>query len=277
MSGSEVPSTVPLMTAQSVIITGAGGRIGRVLRDGLAGRVGRLLLIDRVDLQSRHPNETACRLDISDARGLGTLFAGADAVIHLAGLADEASLPDLLAANVLGSAGVLEAARRSAVRRVILASSNRVTSFHSTVDTVGPSDPVRPDGLYAVSKVAVEALGRLYADKFGLEVVCLRFGSFEPEPAEARHLATWLSPRDCVGFVAAALVASPVSFLTTYAVSNNRRRFWSDAGWRELGYQPVDDAESFARRFTAGSEPVCDRQGGRYTDPSVTLRVLDPP
>lgn len=39
-----------------------------------------------------------------------------------------------------------------------------------------------------------EALGRLYADKFGLEVVCIRIGSFLAEPTEARHLSTWLMP-----------------------------------------------------------------------------------
>ncbi|MGW4271025.1 hypothetical protein ACWEGQ_01325 [Streptomyces seoulensis] len=73
---------------------------------------------------------------------------------------------------------------------------------------------------------AVEALGQLYADKFGPSVICLRIGSFEQAPTEPRHLATWLSPRDAVGYIRAALTAPPSTrFATVYAVSAHTRRF----------------------------------------------------
>ncbi len=134
--------------------------------------------------------------------------------------------------------------------------------------------PPRPDGLYGVSKVAVEALGRLYADKFGLEVVCLRIGSLEPEPGEPRHLATWLSPRDCAGFFWAALTTPGLTFAAPYAVSANTRRYWELDD--RLGYHPLDDAEAYAARIPGvaahftGDPP----QGGAFADPAYTLPHL---
>jgi uronate dehydrogenase len=134
--------------------------------------------------------------------------------------------------------------------------------------------PPRPDGLYGVSKVAVEALGRLYADKFGLEVVCLRIGSFEAEPTQPRHLATWLSPRDCAGFVRTALTAPLAGFSAVYAVSNNTRRFWSLDD--PPGYRPVDDAEAYAEQIPGADEffAAAGPQGGAFADQEFTLRHI---
>jgi nucleoside-diphosphate-sugar epimerase len=44
-----------------------------------------------------------------------------------------------------------------------------VTGLYPVSVVVDPSLPVRPDSLYGMSKAAGEALGRLYAEKFGLE------------------------------------------------------------------------------------------------------------
>ncbi|MFF7215249.1 NAD-dependent epimerase/dehydratase family protein [Streptomyces sp. NPDC008238] len=161
---------------------------------------------------------------------------------------------------------------------MVLAGSNRVTGFYPAGHLTGPEEPVRPDGLYGVSKAAVEALGRLYADKFGLSVVCLRIGSFEAEPGEPRHLATWLSHRDALGWIRAALFAPPgVRFATAYAVSANTRRFWELPDPSVLAYTPVDDAERHAPRLTASGDAAPDPaapQGGPYALPEVTLEQL---
>jgi uronate dehydrogenase len=130
--------------------------------------------------------------------------------------------------------------------------------------------PVRPDSFYAVSKVAVEALGRLYADKFGLEVVNVRIGSYDEQPRNVRHLSTWLSPADCVAAFVAAMTAPQVRYATFYGVSNNTRRFWSlDAG-AALGFRPVDDAESFAASLPPESGPF-EQQSGAFTAADYTL------
>ncbi|MDD1061563.1 hypothetical protein NMG29_25655 [Streptomyces cocklensis] len=123
-----------------------------------------------------------------------------------------------------------------------------------------------------MSKAAVEALGRLYADKFGVSVVCLRIGSFENAPTERRHLATWLSPRDCLGFVRAALTAPGIRFTAGYAVSANTRRFWDIEAGAALGYAPVDDAEVFASGLPPeGDSAESGLQGGAYASAEHTL------
>ncbi|OPC84789.1 epimerase [Embleya scabrispora] len=260
-------------------VTGAAGRIGEVLRRGLRADVERLVLLDLVPLRAEGPGEEVHTVDLLDPPGLEGAFAGVDAVVHLGGIAEEAPLPDLVRANILGTHNVLEAARRADVPRVVLAGSNRVTGFHPVGRQIGPDDPVRPDGLYGMSKVAVEALGQLYADKFGLSVLCLRIGSFEPEPVEPRHLATWLSPRDCVGFVRAALAApAGGGFTAVYAVSANARRFWALPTPAELAYTPVDDAERYAARIPGADAPAdpAAPQAGAMALPEFTLRHLRP-
>ncbi|GAA2109494.1 NAD-dependent epimerase/dehydratase family protein [Actinomadura alba] len=157
---------------------------------------------------------------------------------------------------------------------MVLASSNRLTGCYPAAEIVAPEMPPRPDGLYGVSKVAVEALARLYADKFGLSVVCLRIGSLEDEPGEVRHLATWLSPRDCAGFVLASLTAPDIGFAAFYAVSANSRRFWKLPD--EIGYMPRDDAERYADRFPDADAFFAGRgpQGGDYAAADYTLRHI---
>lgn len=127
--------------------------------------------------------------------------------------------------------------------------------------------------------MAVEALSRLYADKFGLSVACLRIGSFEDAPTEPRHLATWLSPRDCLGFIRAALTAPAVYFTAVYAVSANTRRFWDLEAGSTLGYTPVDNAEAFASHIPSPPDEDAPEnenalQGGAYAHAEFTLRHL---
>ncbi|MER5638791.1 NAD(P)-dependent oxidoreductase [Kitasatospora sp. NPDC002227] len=259
------------MSLGTVVITGAAGRIGSAVRRGLRGEAERLVLLDRVALTPEHPAEEVRQVDLADAPAMAGALAGADAVVHLGGVPDEAPLPELMSGNVLGTHHVLEGARRHGLRRVVLASSNRLTGSYPAAQLVGPELPPRPDGLYGVSKVALEALGRLYADKFGLSVVCLRIGSYEEAPADARHLATWLSPRDCLGFVRAALTTPGLGFTAAYAVSANTRRYWELSP--ELGYLPLDDAEAFAAGIPAQLHPN-GLQGGAFAEPEFTLPYL---
>ena len=166
-----------------ILITGAAGKIGRVLRKGLAGPYELMRLTDIVRLDPPGPGEECVIADLGDAPALERLCAGIDCVIHLAGISEEpTSWEEVLPANIVGSYHVFEAARRSGVRRVVYASSNHVVGFYRRDRTVGTQEPMRPDGVYALSKCFGEALGRLYADKHGLSVACLRIGAFRAQP-----------------------------------------------------------------------------------------------
>ena len=113
----------------------------------------------------------------------------------------------------------------------------------------------RPDTFYGVSKVAMEALGALYVERHGMDVVALRIGSFLPRPRTPRHLATWLSPGDTVRLAHATLTAPSPGFAQVWGISANTRAWWSLAAGHALGYHPVDDAEVHAEEILAGSEP----------------------
>ena len=273
----ESPPRAPL-DAQTWLVTGAAGRVGRCVVDGLRGRLHVLRAADlELPATAGGTADGVERLafDVRDLAACEAATRGVDGVVHLAGIPDEADVVELVDTNIIGTHHVLEAARRTGVRRVVLASTNRTTGFYPVATEVDPAMPVRPDSFYAVSKVAVEALGRLYADKFGLEVVNVRIGSFEEQPRNVRHLSTWLSPRDCVAAFVAAMAAPGVRYATFYGVSSNTRRFWSLEAGNALGFHPVDDAEPYDASLPPDDTPF-EHQSGAFTSPEYTLERQRP-
>ncbi|MBL8785943.1 MAG: NAD(P)-dependent oxidoreductase [Deltaproteobacteria bacterium] len=239
-----------------VLVTGAAGVIGRHLRAAVQERY-RLVSTDLLPFDAL-PGEETNLTDLRDPRAVRDLVRGAqgadgpsagiDAVVHLGGIADEHTWERIREVNIDGVQNVLEAARQAGVRRVVLASSVHAVGFHPRA-MIGLDAAPRPDSFYGVSKVATEALGRLYAEKWGLEVVALRIASFQERPRDRRHLSTWLSPRDMVSLVTRSLESPWVAergFVLVHAISGNTRRWMSDEGWAELGYAPEDDAEAYA-------------------------------
>jgi uronate dehydrogenase len=254
-----------------ILITGAAGKIGRLLRAGLRGHYPILRLLDVAPQEPAEPGEEVVTVDLNDRLATEAAMGDVDMAIHLAAVSREAPFEEILAGNVTTTHSVFEAARRAGVRRVVFASSHHVTGFYARDQTVGPDDPVRPDSFYGVSKVFGEALGRLYADKHGLEVVCLRIGSVAERPTRPRQLSTWLSPRDCVQLVRCCLDAPAVGFTVVYGVSANTRRWWRDDAAARLAYQPQDNAEEFALEVVGprpeGRSSLADRlQGGSFVE-----------
>lgn len=252
------------------VMTGAAGTIGSALRAALLDLRVDLVSTDVRPTVPAGPGDSVVTMDLADLESLVDLFEGADGVIHLGGIADEADFHDLAEVNIVGTYHVLEAARRAQTPRVVYASSNRVTGMYSAGDHVAADMPPRPDGFYGVSKVAGEALCRLYADKFGLTTISVRIGSYEQRPRSARDGRTWLSPADAVrAFLAAMTTTEPTTVF--YAVSANSGRWWDlDAG-TAVGYVPHDDAAHWVNQeHIDPSTP----QGGIYaTDAYSTDRM----
>jgi uronate dehydrogenase len=249
-------------------ITGAAGTIGRRLRRSLAGLADELRLIDLRPLEPG-PGEDFIQGDIADLATARRALAGCDACLHLAGIPVEAPFPDILHANIEGTWAVLEAARLEGCPRMVLASTNHVTGFHRVGRRIGPEAPVRPDSFYGASKALGEALGSLYHDKFGIRVACLRIGTAEERPQETRHLSTWISPADLDRLVRACLTSPRLDFAIVYGVSQNTRGWWDLESGRNLGFEPEDDAETFAGEVA--ERPVGDFQGGvEFTGPGTT-------
>ncbi|MET1019789.1 MAG: NAD(P)-dependent oxidoreductase [Microterricola sp.] len=228
----------------TVLYTGGTGRMGGVIREGLAGRYDRVVLYARSASDAPlHPNEEIVIGDLADLDRLTEAAAGVDVIVHLGGVADEASYDEIRTSNIDGTYNVYEAARRAGVRRVVYASSNHIVGFHPASELLDETAPLRPDTYYGVSKAFGEALASLYHDKWGIESVLLRIGTFRPAPEDRRQLGLWLSWPDGVELLRCAIESGPVGCQVVYGCSANTDRWWNaDAGWAAIGFVPQDDA-----------------------------------
>lgn len=254
-------------SAERVLITGASGGIGQLMRTRLA-RPGRVLrLFDIAAPAPAAPGEAVEVVtgSITDTDAITAACQDVDAVIHLGGHSRETSWENILDTNINGTHSVLEAMRTTGVRRGILASSNHAAGYWTRAEAGGDGLSAdvafRPDTYYGVGKVALEALGNLYHHRFGMDIICLRIGSCFPTPGTVRGLTTWLSPADGARLFEACLSVPSPGFRTVWAVSANTRSMFSLAEARALGYEPRDNAETFAADLIA-------EQGADTTPPS---------
>lgn len=261
-----------------ILLTGAAGQLGRMLRKPLAayGHTLRLSDITPAEGELAAGEEWRC-CDLADPAAVADLLAGVDAVVHLGGHASEASWETIAPSNICGTYNLWEGARRAGTQRIVYASSNHITGFHRRDTVVDTCSPVRPDSLYAVSKVFGEGLARLYADKHGLTAFCIRIGSCFPEPVNRRMLSTWLSYRDLAQLVGIGLTAD-YHFEIVYGVSANDRRWWDNRNAARLGYAPQDNAETWRERvenIVADNDIDTAFQGGDYPAMDFTGRIDD--
>jgi uronate dehydrogenase len=252
----------------TVLLTGAAGGVGTFLRRGLPPLGWKLRCYDVVPVPD---DPDAVAADIRDADALAAAMDGVDAVVHLAGIPTEDTFDRILDTNIDGTYRVFEAARAAGVDRVVYASSNHAVGFLPRQELAPVDVPPRPDTYYGLSKAFGEALGRLYADRHGMRVACLRIGSCFERPRSTRMLSTWLSPADCVRLVHACLTSADLDYAVVYGVSANSRGWWDLESARRLGYAPADDAEVYAEAVLAEhgeldpADPDHAYLGGRFT------------
>lgn len=235
---------------RTVLLTGAAGGVGTLMRELLPAYGYELRLLDLVPVDGAPEGVTA---DLTDAAALREAVRGVDAVVHLAGISLESSFDNILRANIEGTYNLYEAAREEGVRRVVFASSNHAVGFTPLPDggLVPVDTPHRPDTFYGLSKCFGEDLAQLYWDKHGLETVSIRIGSCFRAPTSVRMLSMWLSPADCARLLHSALTAEDVKHTVCYGSSANTRLWWDLATARALGYEPQDDSEPYAEKVIA--------------------------
>jgi len=236
---------------RKILMTGAAGKIGTVLREAFATEQ-LAYQVRALDVEPIHRfarSEQMYMVSILDRLALDKAMKGVDTVIHLAAIPHETHWQDILQMNYQGLYNVFESARAAKVKRIIFASSIHAVGFYGRSETVRIDSPVRPDCLYGVSKVFGEAVGRLYADKYGLSIVCLRICSFKKQPQEVRDLTTWLSERDAVQLFIRSIETPNIHFTIAYGISNNQRARLLNTGTAIQGYQPLDDAQTYAEQI----------------------------
>ncbi len=260
---------------QQILITGAAGTIGSWLRFSLRQPDRHLRLLD-VKNQNELETAEAARLIVAsctDPDAMLEACQGVDVVLHLGGLSTGGFAWDqYLDVNINGTYCVLDAARRAGVARVVYASSHHAVGFHPSNSGVTVPDYLfaRPDSLYGVSKAAGESLCSLFHDRHGLDVVCLRIGSYRVRPIDQRSLFNWLSPGDCTRLFEAAIATPAPGFRVVWGVSANTRRIMSLEEAHDIGYLPIDDAEDYAEQINANPHSHHaqggDFIGGPFTD-----------
>jgi uronate dehydrogenase len=271
-----VPSPAPHASATApghlhrLLLTGAAGGLGKVLRERLAPHADILRLSDIADMGPAAAGEEILPCDLADKAAVDALVAGCDAIVHLGGVSVERPFEEILEANIKGVFHLYEGARRHGVKRVVFASSNHVIGFYRQTQRIDARAAHRPDGNYGLSKSFGEDVAQFYFDRYGIETVSIRIGSSFPEPLNRRMLSTWLSYRDLSSLVEKSLFTPGVGHTIVYGMSANRDVWWDNSAAAHLGYAPQDSSEAFRAKVeaqppVAADDPSAIYQGGAFT------------
>ena len=192
--------------SQTVVVTGAAGFIGSNLSAELLRRGYTVRGVDNLSQGSElnvaalltNPSFTLSRVDIRDAPALDRACEGASVIVHLAAykIPRYSDALDTLTINATGTMNVAEAARRQGARLVAASTSdvygkNAALPFHEDSDLViGP--PTVRRWAYAISKMYTEQLLMAVHERYGIDVVLLRFfGGYGPN----QHRSWWGGPQ----------------------------------------------------------------------------------
>jgi nucleoside-diphosphate-sugar epimerase len=262
------------MAPGRVVIAGAAGRIGRLLRAHLQGQGVALLLFDRAP--GADPTVVAADLSRPEL-GWAERLRPDDTLVYLA--ADprpDADWPSLERDNLDALLNVLQVAASHDMPRVVLASSvQTMLGQVGRAPRIGTDLPRAPINLYGVTKCVAERLGEHYARHFGLSVIALRIGWVQEgdnrpgsQMGPIRDQQIWLSNRDCcTGLVSAIWAPADLRFGIFNLVSDNAGMPWDlSENLRLLGWAPSDHYEP--------QEPVPDAQPPAREPPLKTPRRL---
>ncbi|WP_435127395.1 NAD-dependent glucose-6-phosphate dehydrogenase Azf [Halobaculum sp. D14] len=265
-----------------VLLTGAGGRVGRAILSGIGDQYDWRLL-DREPLNADAlpdgvTDDDVVVADITDRDAVSDAVSGVGAVIHLAGdPRPNAPWDSVLRNNIDGTHAVLSAAADADVDTVVFASSNHAVGAYETDDRtpelyrrdddfrLDGSELPRPSNLYGVSKASGEVLARYFHDDEGISVVCVRIGNLtegHPPREYERGQAMWLSHRDCAHLFERCLEAD-YDYEIVYGISDNDRKYYSlDRARDVLGYDPQDNSAD----YTFAGEPKDSDADGDVDD-----------
>ncbi|HWP18817.1 MAG TPA: NAD(P)-dependent oxidoreductase [Burkholderiaceae bacterium] len=270
MSPSTSPAHPTPLRFPRLLMTGAAGGLGRVLRPRLKRYCEVLRLSDMADLGTAGSGEECVQARLEDKAAVRALLEGVDAVVHLGGVSTEQPWDLILQGNIVGTYHLYEAARIHGVKRIVFASSNHVTGFYRQDEVIDADAPLRPDSLYGVSKAFGENLARFYFDRYRIETVALRIGSSFPEPKDRRMLATWLSYDDLERLVVSSLTAPVVGYTIIFGMSDNSTTWWDNTKARHIGYRAQDTSDVFRPAVEARQpridhdDPASLYQGGAF-------------
>ena len=173
-----------------VLVTGAGGTLGRALAPMLAEAGHEPVLLD---IQAVEGPYEAVVGDVRKAEDVRAAAQGAELVVHTAAIHGihlaTHSPRDFYDLNLTGTLNVWEAAMEAGVRGVVFSSTMGVYKPHNrppegdAVAALREDLPLMPGDIYGYTKVAGEEMCKLYGRTHGIPSVALRYGMFVPEPS----------------------------------------------------------------------------------------------
>ncbi|MBT5875055.1 MAG: NAD(P)-dependent oxidoreductase [Candidatus Latescibacteria bacterium] len=233
--------------AKQVLITGAAGFVGGILRSHWGSRYS-LRLADRRPVENLADHESFLETDISNYEQMLAACNGVDTVVHLAADPSPAAefYASLLPLNVIGGYNGFQAAAEAGCRRIVFASSVNAVLGYGGETATSWDVPIYPQNVYGATKCWGEALARVYADQNDLSCICVRLGSprFDMDAVQAADLdkpSMGISPRDTAQLFGRCVDVDDVDFAIVHGISRHRKA-WMDVedSCRILGYEPQD-------------------------------------
>jgi UDP-glucose 4-epimerase len=198
-------ASVACLEGARVLVTGADGFIGSHLTERLARSgvfVTAMSLYNSFDSHGWLDDVPAClagnlslvRGDVRDPSFIRNVVSGQDIVFHLAALVaipySYVAARSYVETNIVGTLNLLEAARESAPKRIVVTSTSEVYGTAQTVP-ITESHPLHGQSPYSATKIGADMLGEAYARSFGLPVAILRpFNTFGPRQSERAVIPT---------------------------------------------------------------------------------------
>ncbi len=235
------------MERKKVLMTGAAGRVGGILRSHWGDRYA-LRLADLNPVEATNEHEEFFRLDITELESFVEACQGIDTVVHLA--ADPSPSADfyetLLSLNVIGAYNGFEAARIAGCRRIVFASSvNAVLGYNETKEHCTPEMPVYPINVYGATKCWGEALGKVYSHQHDLSCISVRLTSPSFRQDEDWDPEEWqwrISEKDAALLFQSCIDADDSVMCSIVHGASKHRRCWLDidSTCSTIGYEPEE-------------------------------------
>jgi UDP-glucose 4-epimerase len=163
-----------------VLVIGGNGFIGSrlVTRLRTAGDVVRVADLGKPRADFEWSGVDYRQLSLADGEAVTQALVGMDVVFHCASstVPSTSNLDPVrdIEQNLVGAVNLLEAMRKSAVRRIVYLSSGGTVYGHPTIVPVPETHDLNPISSYGVVKVAIEKYLFMYQSLYGIEPVILR-------------------------------------------------------------------------------------------------------